>query len=263
MQNYKDEFRAKKRKKIVFQSILFLIVCITSSASFVYLLFFIKLFDVRSVTVDVPDGLRLDVKSTVDGWLDSGFWKLTRRNNILFFKADELVSQLSKQFPKLEPIVIAKDLPHALIISANERRPVGIWCLVSEECFYFDKSGVAFSRAQPSTGFLLLNVNDRRPRELKLGEKVIAEDWLTNITKAKELLAKIDINISEFVIPADLFDEFYVKTAEDWRILFSNSTDIARQIISLGVLFKDKLLAEKRAGLQYIDLRIQDRIYYK
>lgn len=265
MQKYKDELKTKKRKKLFLRLIVLVIVGIIGLIGTMYGLFFVGLFDVRNVTVKAPDGLHADISSTVNGWLASGFWKLNKGGNILFLSLDELASQLAKQFPKLEAIKITKNLPHALIISAGERKPIGILCLASERCFYFDETGIAFSEVQPSTGFLILNISDQRSRvrESKLGDEVVTQDWLLNIAKAKELLAKIDVNVSEFVIPADSFDEFYAKTSEGWKILFSNSTNITKQISSLAVFLRDKLTANNRTQLQYVDLKIQDRIYYK
>ena len=270
MQRYQDKLRTKKRKKVILQFAMFCIAVIISLVCLVYALFFARLLDIRTVTVEGPDGLWANISSAVDDWLNTGTRKFKRRNNILFFSSDKLSSQLVEQFPKLESIKITKKLPHSLIISGNERGPVGIWCLPAQadlpgrgKCFYFDKNGIAFNETQPSTGFLILNITDQRSRELKLGDEVVAQDWLSNIIKAKESLVKFDVNISEFVIPIDSFDEFYAKTSEGWKILFSNSTDIEKQTNALATFLKEKITPSQRSNLQYIDLRIQDRIYYK
>lgn len=264
MQKYKDELKIKKRKRLFFRLILFCIAGIIGLIGLVYLLFFVRLLDIRTITIEMPDGLRANIGNAVDNWLDSGFWKLTRRNNILLFSTDKLSSQLAGQFPKLESIKISKKLPHSLIISGNERKPIGVWCLSDDEqCFYFDKNGIAFSKTQASAGFLILNVADRRSRELNFGDKVATDDWLFSIVKAKELLSKNEINVSEFIIPADSFDEFHAQVAEGWKIMFSNQTNIEKQISALATFLKEKLLPSQRPILQYVDLRIQDRIYYK
>ena len=64
-------------------------------------------------------------------------------------------------------------------------------------------------------------------------------------------------------MPANSFDEFWAETEANRKIFFSINTDVARQVASL-ILFLEK---QKRVGgagpLEYFDLRIQDRIYYK
>lgn len=264
MQKYKDELKIKKRKKLILRLGVFVVIAIVGLAGAVYILFFAELLNVRNVTIETPDGLRADVGKAVDNWLESGFWKLTQGNNILFLSANELASELARQLPKLESAKIAKKLPHEIIVSVSERKPAGIWCLAKrDKCFYFDKSGAAFSETQPSSGFLILNIIDRRARDLKLGEKAATDDWLANIVGAKKLLMKNEIDVTEFVIPVDSFDEFHAKTAEGWKIMFSNQTNIEKQISALATFLKEKISPSQRSTLQYIDLRIQDRIYYK
>ncbi|MBI2062951.1 MAG: hypothetical protein HYT61_01770 [Candidatus Yanofskybacteria bacterium] len=265
MQKYKDELKIKKREKIIFQFALFGFVSVVGLIGLTYLLFFSRLLDVRDVKIEVADGLRADLSKYVDGWLDLGFWNINKRDNILFFSADKLSSHLASQFPKLESVKISKKLPHSLFISSDERKPAGIWCsAVENECYYFDKNGVAFSKTQPSSGFLIINVFDyRQDKNIELGNMVTDEAWLKEIIDAHELLNRAGINIAAFEIPADSFDEFHVKTAENWKIMFSIQTNVEKQISALITFLKEKIRPDQRSSLQYVDLRIQDRIYYK
>lgn len=264
MQQYKDELKIKKRRKFFLKLTFFGLIGAAILAGLVYLLFFARLLDVRIVDIQTPGDLRADLSKSIDSWLDSGFLNIDKRNNILFFSANKLSAQLVKQFPKLDSIKIVKKLPHSLFISSDERRPVGIWCSANRTCFYFDKDGIAFSKAQPSAGFLIVNIADYRPgRNIELGSAVETADWLGKIISARELLNKAGINIAEFIIPTDSFDEFHAKTAENWKIMFSIQTDIQKQISALSIFLKEKIKPNQKSVLQYVDLRIQDRIYYK
>lgn len=243
------------------------------TAGAVYLLFFAKILDVRTIDISGAEIASQDeLKAAVENWLSGGFWGIERNRNLLFLSVRGLVRELTAKFPRIDFAEAKKELPHGLKISITERKPAGIWCFVvsaksfgntQDKCFYFDKSGVAYAESGWSSGFLVLNVIDYRGMEVNLGSRVASEEGVGNIIIAKKLLPKIGIDAAEFSIPSGSFDEFDAETAEGWKILFSNSTDIAKQITSLGILFRDKLPAEKRTGLQYIDLRIQDRIYYK
>ncbi|MDO8492154.1 MAG: hypothetical protein Q7S34_00745, partial [bacterium] len=248
VQKYKDELKIKKHKRLVFKLIAFLTAGVTVFAGLIYFLFFAKIFDVRSINIDAPDGMRNNLSGVIDDWLDSGFWWLVRRNNIFFVSSTKLASRLAEQFPKLESIKISTDFPHSLLLSAVERKPAGIWCLPvqagqsnQDTCFYFDKNGIAFSETQPSAGFLILSIVDYRTgKKVEPGDEVITREWFDNIMKAKELLDKIGVDVSEFVIPIDSFDEFDAKTAEGWKIMFSIQTDIEKQISALAIFLKEK-----------------------
>jgi hypothetical protein len=263
---YKDELKKKKRKKLILGSALILLFIFIFLIAAVYALFFAKLLDVRTIKITVPEGVsQTDLNAAINKWLDAGFWKLTRRNDILFFSGTRLSDQLAKQFPELDSIVVNKHLPHSLELSVSKRKPAGIWCLsvAAGGCFYFDKNGVAYAEATPTVGFLILNVNDSRNNLIKLGDKVASHVWVDNIILAKELLVKIGLDTSEFDIPVDSFDEFDAKTAYGWPVIFSDQTDITRQINSLAQFLKEKLTPTQTKTLEYVDLRIQDRIYYK
>jgi len=270
MRSYKDELRASKRKKLILKSAIFFAVLIIGLVGAVYLLFFARLMDVREVTVEAEEEMRGRINNEISSWLNSGFWRFTEGSNLLFLSGNVLASRIIEKFPELESVKITKKFSHALIATVQERKPSGIWCLSAQaglseqaDCFYFDKSGKAFSSTQPSNGFLVLNVIDQRSRELGLGDKVAEEVWTKNIFKAKDVLSKHNISIAMFVIPPDSFDEFHAKTAEGWKILFGNQTDIESQISALAIFLKEKISPAHRATLQYVDLRIQDRIYYK
>ncbi|OGN04752.1 MAG: hypothetical protein A2831_01305 [Candidatus Yanofskybacteria bacterium RIFCSPHIGHO2_01_FULL_44_17] len=264
VQKYKDELKNKKRKKLLSKAVVLCLLIVIGMVSSIYLLFFSKLLDVRSITIEAADEMRAQLNIAAEDWLNKKFGFFPRRSNILFLSGDQLSSTLIDQFPRLESARVVKKIPHSLEISVEERKSAGIWCLSDGvRCLYFDKNGVAFNETQSSAGYLILNVKDMRSRELKLGDIVADNIWLASIIKARELLTKNDLDIRKFVIPAESFDEFYAITASGWKIVFSNSTDISKQIDALRIFLEEKPSINQKANLQYIDLRIQDRIYYK
>lgn len=270
---YKDELRIKKRKKVALIALIALFIIVAACVGLGYLLFFANLLDVRAIDISGAEIIpSADLKITTEDWLNGGFLGIARNRNLLFVSAKKLASELTAKFPRINSAEIRKEFPHGLKITVIERQSAGTWCLgnggkpfgdTQGKCFYFDKNGVAYAEAMPSSGFLILNVADYRGQTVALGSAVASEEWFKNIITAGELLPKVGVNVAEISIPSGSFDEFDAKTAGGWKILFSNSTDIAKQITSLGILFRDKLPAASRAGLQYIDLRIQDRIYYR
>ncbi len=262
---YRDQLKEKRRKKFLLKLFSIIGLVFLCMASAVYLLFFAGFLNVRAIDVNGAEIIPpADLKSAAEGWLNGRFLGIARNRSLLFISSDKLASELAVKFPRIDSVEIKKEFPHGLKIVITERQSAGIWCFAaSGHCFYFDKNGTAYADAARSSGFLILNVADGQGQAVALGSRVSSEERVKNIITANELLPKIGVNVAEFSIPSGSFDEFDARTAGGWKILFGDSTDIAKQIVSLGVLFRDKLSAVSRTGLYYIDLRIQDRIYYR
>ncbi|MEK7507009.1 MAG: hypothetical protein AAB585_00500 [Patescibacteria group bacterium] len=269
---FQDQLRLKKRrwrlKKLgLLAGAVFLLAGLA-----VYLLFFAGLFEIRAVEINgSADSVKADTEQVVSSWLDEKSFVFRHRSNSVIFSPAQLSAKLIGSLPRIESLEIRRESRHKLKINIIERRPIGVWCLTwKQECYFFDKNTVAYEKAGVSEGFILTLVNDRREREMKIGSAVASKDWLNNIIGAKELLQKNGLEIASFSIPDNSLNEFSARVVEDrsdaranWQILFNNGTNIPQQINSLINLLKNKLTKGQRAKLQYVDLRIQDRIYWK
>lgn len=262
---YRDEFKAKKQKKAAFKAALGLAALALAIIGIIYTLFFAGLFDLRTINIAGAETIpQSEIQSEVRNFLDSRAVVFKRRVNPALFTSEALQFELAIRFPKIESIKVVKKMPHTLDITLQERKPAGIWCMaLQKKCFYFDKSGVAYEETNPTRGFLITNVTDNRSRELVMGSFVEDDTWLKNIVEAKELLHKAGVGAAEFRIPSNSFDEFEVETAEGWEIKFAISGNVPSQISALSTFLKEKIPSNKRSTLQYVDLRIRDRIYYK
>lgn len=265
---FQDQLRLKKRRQRLRKLGLLAGAVFLLAGLAIYLLFFAGLFEIRAVEINGSEtSVKTDIEQVVNLWLDEKSFVFRRRSNSAIFSPAQLSAKLIGSLPKIESLEILRESRHKLKISVVERKPIGVWCLVWErECYFFDKNAVAYEKAGASEGFILTLVNDRREREIKIGSAAAPKDWFDNIIGAKELLQKNGLEIANFSIPDNSLNEFSARVAEDplnWQILFNNGTNIPQQINSLINLLKNKLTKEQRAKLQYVDLRIQDRIYWK
>lgn len=264
---YTDKYKREKRRRFS-QKVFFIIgILVVLLAGIIYLLFFAHLLDVRSVVVE-SDTQASELKDTIkvetNQWLDGKKYFLQRRRNIVFLGLGQLQVQLTKDFPKIDSISISRQLFHEIKINIKERSPAGIWCLTtSQQCFYFNKAGIAYEKSPQTSGFLILAVQDDREREINFGDKVTDNDWLKAIVSAQQQLSDKKIQVKFIGISKNSINDFYALTSANFKILLSIDTDIASQIDAMVSFISQKLTADRVARLQYIDLRIQDRIYYK
>ncbi len=262
---YQDQFRLKKRKQKLFKFSIFAGGIFLVLIGLVYILFFAGFFDIRVVNINGPDDLaKIEITNQVQSWLDTRIWGIRRRANSIMFKTDGLKGLLSSEFLKINGLKISKKSRHELDVNIEERKPVGIWCFIKgTKCFYFDSKGVAYEEVPNSEGFIFTKIIDKKNSQVELGSMVAPNQWLDSIVLASNLLKIGTLNPIKFEIPENSYNEFNAQVSQGWKILFNTSTDIKGQVDSLFEFLKGKNFPNTKINFEYIDLRIQDRIYYK
>ncbi|MFH1956540.1 MAG: hypothetical protein ABIJ28_02740, partial [Patescibacteria group bacterium] len=75
-----------------------------------------------------------------------------------------------------------------------------------------------------------------------------------------ESLRTENIMISQVVFKKDGLFEF--QTEEDWYILLSERSDYKLSLDNLKIALREQI-KEKRSELEYIDLRLENKVFYK
>ncbi|HCB36523.1 TPA: hypothetical protein DEP31_03630 [Candidatus Azambacteria bacterium] len=131
-----------------------------------------------------------------------------------------------------------------------------------KKCFYVDGEGVVFEEAPLTFGALIVLVKDFSGDEISLGARIAEPKFIEFILDARDWLAKnSDVSLAEFSIDKE-DRQLRGLTSEEWQIVFNESQTAAEQ----GFIIKKVLeqeIKDKRRDLEYFDLRIENRIYYK
>lgn len=185
---------------------------------------------------------------------------------------------LIKNYPQIAEFKMEKDyIERSVEVSLTKRQKLGVWCkmdkiqegaatstasngLVSPDCFWFDKEGVAFAEAPAAEGNLIYKINDFSGRPLELGDSVLEKKFLTNLIKIFEVLEKADLKAESLRLENLALQEIIAEPVAGFspKIYFSLKSD---PIFGLSALtsFKNIDLAK----IDYIDLRVPNRAYYK
>jgi hypothetical protein len=144
-----------------------------------------------------------------------------------------------------------------------DEQEIGIVCKQDiGNCFYFNKGGIIFKDAPQTSGSLILLIKDYSNKDYRLGDKVLDENFLDILLQTKEeLFSKMGLKAASFDIESFPVEILRVVTSESWYILFSLKRDIKSQLLALKAALDEKI--QNRMNLQYVDLRIENRIYYK
>jgi cell division septal protein FtsQ len=149
-------------------------------------------------------------------------------------------------------------LNRSIKISVQERELFGIWCIQNGVCYWLDQNGLAFEEAPETEGSLILKIYDKDKTETLLGSKIIEDRFLKNLLALLVNLKKMDLPIKKIVFDRKL-QELLIEMYEGPDLMFSIRFDPALMFNSLQSLLKSLDLKK----INYIDLRVENRMYYK
>jgi len=264
--NYKDEVAQRHRRALILKIAVMALGTIAVVAGLIYLLFFSRLFDIREVSFNGLDTMSSDeFRRKIDNTLNQKILKyLPRKNNIFFVNIRNFEKEFASAHPVFKSVNIQRKPLHGLVLNFLERKPAGVWCFTStssvqvSHCSYFDSDKVLWGQPARSSGFIFLTIEDQR----RGTERKIDDEFFKPIMEvAKSMVGEI----KSIVIQTDSFNEFRVYTT-DYYIIFSADSDIQNQLDILKIFMNERNKDTQPTGgfhPQYIDLRIDGRVYYK
>jgi len=256
---YGDNLAHKKRRRFFIIFSIVLLSLLGLGAGLFYLVFFSPVLKINEITIEGSEVLdKNDILQTIYPLThDGGTFILPTRRNILFFDEDSAEEQIRAEFPIIKQIILKRILPHKILVRIEERKTIGTWCFL-DSCYYFDDEGVLWGQALKSSGPLLLIVDDLRGNKDNI--KKLNPDLLRGIRKSIEGVEKLAIKVKKIEIPENSLTDFRIYTITGYYILIDYSVDIDKQLSVLDIFLKDK---GKNFNSEYIDLRIEGRVYYK
>jgi len=262
MQSYINENR-QKRKKLAFKikicgSFIFLSLFIIGV---VYLIIYSPLLQIKNINSVVLEG---DIRNFNEIISDLNFFFAARSRiasilgagNILIW--ENQAEDFLKYQPAISSLTIRKDyFKRTVDINIEGRKKFGVFCSIIE-CWWFDKKGVVFEKASRIEGEIIYNINDLSNRKLEIGERILPQNFFDNAIKIFEVMEEIGFNIRTLNIDDLELQEAHIESLLIPKIYFS---------LRFAPKFNNDIFKNfKEIGLQkieYIDLRVENRIYYK
>ncbi len=185
-------------------------------------------------------------------------------SNLLFLSTDFLGKSIRIPFPELKAITFTKSYPDTLEVYAETYPIVAKWVYKKEgderQFFGFVSENGYFLPKGPDNTFLMFDMQQRK-KEIPYYAMLIPSEQLKNILDAKQLLEEITkrrmVSLSYFQNAQEIHfvDE---KKVGYWLFLQNSLVD---QSEKLRIMLKTENVYAK--PLQYIDLRISNKVIYK
>jgi len=261
MRRYRKPYRIRRKTSVFknryFWLSLFVLVIFGASS---YFLFFADFFQVKEINVSGNQKITSeDIKKEIDSLLSINFMNISSKS-IFLTNFHNISSEVLKKFPQLASVSFKRNFPNGIVVQAEERKPVVVFCSGSD-CFSIDKEGIIFEKVDVIFSDFPRVTDIEGKNNFSLGEKIIDKSVLSFIVDTKNgLNEKLKITAGEFSLPSP--QRLNVKTKEGWEIYFNVEGDLNWQLEKLSLVLEKEIPPGKRKDLDYIDLRFT-RVYFK
>ena len=233
---HKKEF--PKFLKILIVMVIFILVI-------GYLIFYSSFFKIKTVILD--PSLSSDIKAITDSAIGK---------NIFFVNLEAIQTEIQQKYPELQNVKFSKGLPDTLRVSAEQFQGKITW-QTQNHSYLVNASGIAFKEIDGPTD--LPKVIDNKDLPIDSKNPVVSSNFIDFISELNnKFSSEIGFKIFSFQVNDTIF-QVEGLTDQGWYVKFDTTRPADEQISQVK-----ELLAKDKAGItQYVDVRVEGRVYYK
>ncbi len=249
----------RKSLRLVYGVLLLIVIALT-----IYILIFSGSFTIQRVIVVGAENVSDErIEEPVNKEKENKLWGFLPGNNIFLYNTKRAQTSLLEEIAQIQSAKITRKLPNTLKVYIEEREPVMIW-ESNRKRYYLDIDGIVSKAITGGSEYDLPVIKDESNQELEPREKVVSAKFAEFVVDlANTFHQETSIEIGELLTPSPLSREIHIRTSEGWIIYFTSSRTLESQYTKLILVLNNDLTKEQRQNLEYIDLRIPDKIFYR
>lgn len=288
---YSRTKRASKKsslKTIIFAGLFF---CLLGAAAY-FLIWSPWLWVKRIEITGAKNVTPSKIEKIVQDNLDKKFWQIIPQKSIILISHSKIGQEILERFPEIKQVNIIRQMSNvtaraglALAIKVIERQSIGIWCKIEQQetatsspsamladkvseidkCFYIDQEGVIYKEVPLISGNLVLNIYSAKDESVSLREQVTSPEIIDFILALRKELPQIKtatglwLKTDSFEIVSN--EDVRAEISQGWQIYFNPSYSVNSQLKALTMVLEEEI--KEASSLEYIDLRIEGRVYYR
>lgn len=244
---------------------MYLLLAVFLILGALYLLFYSPIFSIENSIVDqAVETSGEEVKGVVEEAYSGRSFGLFPNRNIFIVSSEKIEEKIIESFPSVYYVSVKKDFPNILRITLKERRNVMVW-KNGDTFHYVADDGVvtkklALSEVEGRVLPLVESLNGGGPQ---IGEVITNSKIIRFIDiLQQEFTQKTSIEIDSYALPSSGAGDIHIQTQEGPVVYFSLERTVESQIQNLILLLQDEL-GGSISGLEYIDMRVGNWVYYK
>jgi cell division septal protein FtsQ len=261
----------KDRKKKIFYAKLYLgiFVLVCLMVGFVYLSRYQKIL-IQKVNISGNNAIMTDqIKELVDQKLTGHYLLVFPRNDIFIFSEKGIEKLILDTYRRISNVKIKINNLREITVNVTERDGKYLWCDQQEKCFFMDSTGYIFDDAPTFSGNAYLKFYGvfQEPDE-KIGQYILPSVEFARLIKFYNSLSDslLPIRVSALSIEENGEYKLFLEGTEG-KIVFKKENDFDKLVENFNSAVKSEPLvsdlAKKLGSLQYIDLRFDNKVYFK
>lgn len=254
----REKIVASKKRNLSIKKIFKIVIYCSVFLAIIYAVVASPLLKIKKVEITGLQTLNKDdINSQVEKILASSYLN----QNIIFVSAGQINSQLKADNYQIAKAEIVRIPFNTLRIVVKEQKPSILW-QSNGTLSIFTEDGRAYS-GEPSEDLKssLPTVVDTANLEVVAGEQVVSVGFLDFVNKLYKALPERNIKATKFEIK-DTTTELFVTTQDGYVIRLDSTRPVGEQMTDL-VTVLDLLKQQGKKPLEYIDLRINGKAFYK
>lgn len=243
--------RTEKERAPISFSRFYIFLTIVLFGGLIYLIVFSGLLDIKNINIS-----GYEHEETIRIMAEEEVSRNFLTKNILFFSTHSLKDNL-KGDPNIKSVRISKKYPRSLKIEIEEAKPAIIWISAGDK-YLIDDRGVVMKIA---TDEKLIEIFDASNIKIKAGERVASPTFIKFIN---EITTGFETATGTKLIKITLFDlieDVHILSSDGWTAYLNASMTASSQLKNLTRILAEA--SKDKTKLQYIDMRLDNKIFYK
>lgn len=248
---------------------LFRLVVVFFVVTLAYALFFSDLLAVTDVKISGLNKLdETSIRDSVDEKLNGKYLGFIRKNNLILALKSEIQEILLANFKRIEAVRIEKVFPNRLIVVIKERNLTMLLCS-SGKCYVLNERGEAYPADNFNPEELeaenLVTLDDSGGSQVNTENNPLESSFQDFILKLGDrVLSDTEIVLKKhYETPSRMSGDLKAETEEGWRINFSQDIGLEKELLMLKTVLINKIPKDQQKDLEYVDLRIANKVFYK
>lgn len=282
--------RVAKNRSMSIKSLLSKILLILVFAGVGYALFFSPVFKASKINVSGNNTVSADeIRSVAENISNRKVYRFFN-NNLILIKSEEIEKAIREKFNNVSSASAVKKFPQTLDIVIVEKPADILWCnrikvekissaakiaesgqpptaeeashQEASQCFFGDELNMIYAKSQD--GAASPGIRIFRDDPIAIGDR-IADESLKNFirTLARDFNFKTGLEYSYLYLPAISSRELHLVTKGGWKIFFDLNRPAEDQLDVLNSVWREAIPEKYKNDMEYIDLRVQDRVPWK